>query len=519
MIKSPLRAHALVALLLVGLVAVAYAPILGVPFLSDDYGLIRKVVGPGGGTDWTGVVRDFQGPLYGYRAMYRPLYSLSFAVDYSLFGTWAMGYHLTNLVLHAVSSFLVYLTALELVRAAWRWGAAITAGALFALHPIHPESVTWIAGRVDLVCAVFYFAAMLAFLRWLRVGGYPYLVLGLGAFALSLMAKEMAVTLPGLLFLLALFCGERLKGSIVRTLPFAALLGAYLLFREYILSGVEANQILSRDAGVPEILEGFVYRTLHMLLPINLGVIPFSWLRQLLDSAFHLWPLLLAGLGVLVLIRARLALLAFGLYALSLVPVLPALTRTDVLLTTSRWFYIPSAFFSILVASLVWGALADHPRWRASVAALVCAAFLGMLLTNNSVWVQAGEKAEELLAQGSEPEFPVKNKGAHVFLDVGLWQQAHGLPFQERGDLPRLEAAGEVGAVNLEEGRLALKLESGGRTAMLFGPESTRVEGGEGEAGVEDLERGQRVRVSYVVVYEGNQARFIRIKDSAAPGQ
>lgn len=514
MLKSPLKTHSLVALLLVALVAVGYASILGVPFLSDDYGIIEKVVSPGGATNWARVLGDFQGPLFGFRAMYRPLYTLSFALDYSLFGIWAPGYHLTNLVLHAVSSFFVYLIALELVRNEWRRGAAITAGAIFALHPIHPESVTWIAGRVDLICAVFYLAAMFLFLRWLRAANNLYLALSLAAFALSLMAKEMAVTLPGLLLLISLYCGKDLKGSVLRVLPFTVLLGAYFLFRYLILSGVETNQILARDAGILEILQNFVYRTLHMFLPLNLGVISTPWLRQLLDSAFSFWPLLLAGLLLLAWSRNKLLLLSFGLYTLSLVPVLPALTRTDLLLTTSRWFYIPSAFLSILVAGLVWTAVANYRRWRLPAAGLVCGAFLAMLLANNSVWVQAGEMGEKLARETERPEFPVKYKGAHVFLNEGLWQQAHGLPFRERGELPRLKASGEVGAVNLEEERFALRRGSGENTAMGFDPGITRVERGDAEAGVEELERGQSVRIVYVVGYEGNLARFIKIRDS-----
>ena len=512
--KLSLKIHTLAALLLVVLVAIAYAPILGVPFLSDDYGVIEKIVLPGGGTDWARVLGDFRGPLFGFRAMYRPLYTLSFALDYSLFGTWALPYHLTNLVLHAISSFFVYLVALELFRGEWRLGAAITAGALFALHPIHPESVTWIAGRVDLICAVFFLPALLFFLRWMRAGNSLYLALALAAFALSLMAKEMAVTLPGLLLLVALYCGKGLRGSVLRVLPFAVLLGAYLLFRYYILSELETNQILARDAGVLEILQGFVYRTLHMFVPLNLGVISIPWLKQFLNSAFFFWPLLIVVLLLLVRSRNKLPLLAFGLYTLSLVPVLPALTRTDPLLTTSRWLYIPSAFLSILVAGLVWAAMENYRCWRLPVAVVVCGTFLAMLLANNWVWVQAGELGEELAGQSRAPEFPVKYKGAHVFIGPGLWLEAHRPPFREEEDLARLRITGTVGRVNTEEERFALKWGGGARTSISFDPEVTITRGEDGRTDLEDIKTGQSVQVVFEVSQDQeNLARLIRLKE------
>lgn len=506
-----LGTHAFIALLLTSLVAIAYAPILGVPFLSDDYGIIAKVVLPDGGTDWSRVLGDFRGPLFGYRAMYRPLYTLSFALDYSLFGSWALPYHLTNIVLHAFTSFFVYLITLELVRSAWRWGAAVLAGTLFALYPIHPESVTWIAGRVDVICAAFFLPAMFFFLRWLRAERNLYLVLSLASFALSLMSKEMAVTLPGLLFLIALYAGKGLRGAVLRMLPFAIMLGAYLLFRYYILGEIETNQILERETSTVAILEGFVYRTLHMFVPINLGLLP-GGLRRFLDVAFS-WPLLVAILFFLVWAKSKLPLLLFALYTLSLVPVLPALARMDPLLSTSRWFYIPSVFLSIFVACLVWGAVNARRRWRLPVVAALCATFLAMLLANNWVWAQAGELAEEMLRERKTPEFPVKYKGAHVFLNEPLWHRAHEPPFRKPEDALLLRTAGTVGVVNSEEGRLSLKRKSGERVAISFDPEITEVSADGKEAELKDIKTGQQIRVTYAEGYESDVAHSIEIRD------
>ncbi|CAN5866714.1 hypothetical protein BH23ACT11_BH23ACT11_28950 [soil metagenome] len=205
--KVSLKMHALVAVVLGLLVFIAYAPIMNLSFLSDDWAIIRLVTRPDAVTNWTEILRDFYSPLFFHdkSSFYRPLYGLSYGVNFWLFGTSPLGYHLTNLVLHLVSAFFIYRIALELVEGDNTWGIAVTAGALFALYPIHPEAVTWVAGRVDLIAAAFYFPALFFFLRWLRTERKRYLLLSITCFALALMSKEMAVTLPGVLLLCALY--------------------------------------------------------------------------------------------------------------------------------------------------------------------------------------------------------------------------------------------------------------------------------------------------------------------------
>lgn len=218
--KVSLKVHALVALLLGVLIFVAYAPIFNLSFLSDDWAIIRLITYPE--ASWREILRDFYSPRF-YRDrghFYRPMYGLSYGLNFWLFGTNPLGYHLTNLALHTVSAFFVYRIALELVEGGRRSGIAVTAGALFALYPIHAEAVTWVAGRVDLIVAAFYFPALFFFLRWLSTEKKLYLVLSLGSFALALMSKEMAVTLPGLLFFCALYRRQGIRASVLKVLPF-----------------------------------------------------------------------------------------------------------------------------------------------------------------------------------------------------------------------------------------------------------------------------------------------------------
>lgn len=436
MSKVSLKMHALVALVLGILVSTAYAPVMNLSFLSDDWTIIRFVTRPDSVTNWAEILRDFYTPLFfqDVSPFYRPLYGLSFGLNFWLFGTEPLGYHLTNLVLHVTSAFFVYLVALELVEGDRRWGMALTAGALFALYPVHPEAVTWVSGRVDLIVAVFYLAAFYFFLRWLRAGGKLSLALSLVSYTLALMSKEMAVTLPGLLFLCALYKRKGFRGAVIRVLPFVLLLGAYLLFRTYILSGVDAYGIVGRDLDLLANLKGFVYRTGHLLAPVNLSLLPDVW-RTVLGAFFFFWWIpasLFAGLAYyLGWLRGWLPPLLFALYALALVPVFKGL-RPDPVLSQSRWSYIPLVFLTILLAYLVWALLRWRARLAAPVAVLVCAAFFGVLLLNNGPWIKAGEITEQRLETVSEPDYPLEYKGAHIFINRSTWVSANNPPFEDK---------------------------------------------------------------------------------------
>lgn len=433
--KVSLKVHALVALLLGILILVAYAPILNLTFLSDDWAIIRILVFPD--ASWIEALRDFYTPLFSRdkSSFYRPLYGLSYLVNYALFGTNPLGYHLTNLALHLVSAFFVYRIALELIEGERRFWIAATAGALFALYPAHTEAVTWIAGRVDLICAAFYLPALFFFLRWLDSEKKIYFTLSIGSFTLALMSKEMAITLPGLLILCALYKNQSLRNTALKVLPFAVLLAAYLAFRTYILRNVEAYQGLVGQSFKPiEILQGFFYRTAHLFFPVNLDLL-LPGARVVIDPIFILWPIpiaLIVGAAYYFgWARKLLPLLLISLYTLAVIPVVKAI-RIDPDFSKARWFYIPSAFLAILIAYLLWTLLARRVRFTAAAAIVLCAAFFVVLMLNNGAWLRAGEISAGLLEENEVPEFPLNYKGAHVFVTPLTWVSANAPPFEQR---------------------------------------------------------------------------------------
>ena len=135
--------------------------------------------------------------LGGAGSFYRPLRIVSYAIDYRLFKLNPPGYHLSNIIYHALTAFLVFLTLLRLsdnVR------IALIAALLFAVHPVQTDSVTYIAGRRDILSALFYLLGFYLFIRYRKAPSFLLLGAILFSYVLAISSKEMAVTFPALCF-------------------------------------------------------------------------------------------------------------------------------------------------------------------------------------------------------------------------------------------------------------------------------------------------------------------------------
>jgi len=131
-------------------------------------------------------------------SQYNPLALVSFMLDYSLWGLWPGGYHLTNIMLHALNGLLVY-RLLDVIRGDRL--VSLLAATFFLLHPVQVESVAWIAERKGLLATCFFLLSWLSYLRY-REGGElagRFYVISLAAFLFSLLAKSLTVIMPVML--------------------------------------------------------------------------------------------------------------------------------------------------------------------------------------------------------------------------------------------------------------------------------------------------------------------------------
>src|SRR6266550_1433910 len=151
---------------------------------------------------------------------WHPLTTISHMLDCQLYGLQAGWHHFTNVLLHTVAVLLLFLVLNQMTGAFWQ--SAFVAS-LFAIHPLHVESVAWVSERKDVLSAVFFMLTLGAYVRYVRkpsVGRYLTVAL---FFALGLMSKPMLVTLPFVLLLLDYWPLGRIRSQAAEvSLPAAA---------------------------------------------------------------------------------------------------------------------------------------------------------------------------------------------------------------------------------------------------------------------------------------------------------
>jgi hypothetical protein len=479
--------EAVIVLLLLLLALLPYANTLLGSFVYDDhfqvvenpyvhsFRYLRQIFGT---TVWS-----FQG-AQGVTNYYRPLMMFEYLLAYQVAGGVPFTFHLANVVLHALIVWLVFV----ILRRLSGDRVALVAAGLFALHPIHTESVAWIAAVTDLQLALFYLLTFLLYLRLAdggrRTGARAAMCV---AFALALLSKEQAMTLPVLATVFEHFYrGDRRETSagqkFSRYGPLWAMAGVYLVLRVLLLGGLAS--VVSRPGlswyevalSAMSLVGGYLGK---LALPFHLSAYyVFHKSSHLTDHGVLLG---LAGLALCVIafigLWRRARLLSFGLIWM-FVPLGPVLNPRwmPASVFAERYLYLPSVGFCWILG---WGAVklwsAEAPARRRPLARAVplVLAALGMVFAIATVKRNSDWRTEETLfrqtlnAQG-EASLIRSNLGA-IYFDTGEmdraeheWLESLAIrPRQPRPAAeppapvrrsPRLFWAGAAGAALLHDG-------------------------------------------------------------------
>ncbi len=319
-----------------------------------------------------------------------PLTRLSLLLDYRFFALDAGFYHAENVAIHILASFCLFGFLRRATGA--KWPAAFAAFG-FAVHPLHVESVAWVAERKDVLCALFWFAALWV---WALYAGRPGWLSYSGAlllFACGAMAKPMIVTFPVLLFVLDYWPFHRgmSRKTIVEKIPFGAVAGALMA----------VTMLAQRSAGAVKPVELYPLGMRLGNAVISIGAYLRDTFRPADLWAAHAWPLALslrevvASAAVILLVsvtvfrwRSRKRYLAAGWlwFLITLLPVI-GLVQVGTQSRADRYMYVPMAGILTMVCWGVAELVAAKPiagRLAASVAGLA------LLVLGCAAWVQTG---------------------------------------------------------------------------------------------------------------------------------
>lgn len=285
-------------------------------FLSDDFGLLDLV----SRSSFVQLAHD-----HDLNKFIRPLSLFFLKVNFLLFGLKPAGFWTLSVLNHAANGFLIFLIVRRLsggIR------TAMAAGLIFLMVPLQGEAVAFLGCEFDRLCLFFVLAGVYSYLVYSDGGKAIFYVLSLTSFAFALLSKEMAMTFPALVALIEAFSWRRgwkgFKGTLLRVVPFLAVLGAYLLFRLSLFHGiggyldqeghsrniVDLSTMFSVLAGLP----GFI------LFPANRDIIR----NMVIVYAFFgtLYVTIVATQAVLGRTEKRLLLFGIAWITLTLPPVI-----------------------------------------------------------------------------------------------------------------------------------------------------------------------------------------------------
>ena len=374
----------LIYLLLLVAVFAVYAQVRSYSFVSfDDPIYVTENPQVRAGLTWDGLTWAFTT----FRdSNWFPLTWLSHMLDCELFGLDSGWHHLTNVCLHALSTMLLFLVLQRMTAARWR--SALVA-LMFALHPLHVESVAWVAERKDVLSALFWMLTLSAYVSYAaRPSRFRYF-LTLFVFCLGLMAKPMLVTLPVVLILLDLWPLRR-GLRIPEKLPFFALslLSSIIAYVAHQRGGAVATfEVVPLTTRVENAAVSYALYILKTLWPTRLAVFyPYPLQSLAVPAACAAIALLAITVLAIRAFRQR-PYLAVGWlwYIVTLLPVI-GLIQTGSQARADRYTYIPMIGLTI---ALVWGLseiLEPWPRIQVALATAVVAACFTLTWFQVQTW-------------------------------------------------------------------------------------------------------------------------------------
>ena len=421
---------ALGALALVLMVLASYLPaMLWGGFVWDD---IDHIPGEPALTDWAGLKRIWFAPTDVQEPHYRPLTYTSFWLEHKLWGFTPNGYHVVNVLLHAANALLLWRILFALaVPGAW------LIAAVFAVHPLHVESVAWTIERKDVLSGLFYLACVLTWLRFVeslatgaavaakRTSAWRY-GLALVLLAAGMLAKNMVVTLPAALLILHWWRSGRVTLLDVALLApfFGVALALVALDLELVTTATPASfdhSLIERCLIAARALWFYVGK---LAWPADLAVIYPHWDVHVGDIVG--WVALAAAVmlpAALWFLRSRIGrgpLAGAVFYAVTLSPTLGFVDHTYMLFSfvADRYQYLAGiGVIAVLVGTAAVAAQRLPTTWRKTAAGGAAAV---LVLLGTLTWRQAAIYSDQLTFFQHVVAHNPEAAGAHLNLAQAL---------------------------------------------------------------------------------------------------
>jgi tetratricopeptide (TPR) repeat protein len=371
----------------------------------------------------------------GYANFWHPLTWLSHMLDWQLFGSNPAGHHLVNLIFHIANTLLVFLVLKRMTGALW---SSAFVAALFALHPLHVESVAWASERKDVLSTLFWMLTMWAYVRFANHPKITSYLMVVVLFALGLMSKPMLVTLPFVLLLLDYWPLDRLspkRGKAGSKYSLSYLLIEKVPLFAMVLASCIVTFIIQKKGGAIHTGENYTFL-------IRLANASISYLQYITKM---IWParlavpyphpgqnvsILYAIISAALLLSVTILILRFAAnrrylvtgwfwYLGTLVPVI-GLIQVGEHAMADRYSYITLTGLFIIIA---WGLPDLLAKWRYKKIALTLSALLIILAMTICTHLQLRHWRSSLTLFQHALDVTKDNYGAHSCMAESLYKQ------------------------------------------------------------------------------------------------
>ena len=323
------------------LTLLAYLPVLNAGFVNwddPDYVLNNSFI-----RSFSGINDILTKPIQGN---YHPLTMLSLALNYSVSGLNAGSYHVVNLVIHLLNTLLVFKLASRLSNQ--NNFIAFTTALLFGIHPMHVESVAWIAERKDVLYAFFFLLGLISYLKYIDAKSKSAYLFSIFWFLLSLASKPAAVIFPIALFTFDFFRKRTFSFKlIIEKIPFlvfALVLGYFTLQGQKAAGATDTIESFSLDSRILFAFYGFLMYVIRFIAPLELGAFhPFPPVNESLPLIYFLSPLFFIAVMIVCLKTYKkypVVVFGFSFYLINLLLVLQFLIVGSAIIA-ERYTYIP----------------------------------------------------------------------------------------------------------------------------------------------------------------------------------
>ncbi|MBN1913388.1 MAG: tetratricopeptide repeat protein [Candidatus Omnitrophica bacterium] len=424
-----IRADKATYLFFLGITFLAYFNSLGNSFIFDDKFLIvenshikRPALVPRLFKEDIFYFQHPEDPSKG--TYYRPLQSISYALEYPFWKLNPSGYRLTNIILHSLAGYFLFLLLNLIFKDKI---LAILSSVFFCIHPINTFVVSSIAARSNLLEAVFIFLSLITFIKYCLDHKKYLLILSLFTFILSLLSREGALLLPFFLLLCSVFLRLEAKKTVKGLLPFMAISLFYLFLRAGFIPCDKFNPsgMHLKDAFI-NLAWSMQYYLINLILPSSLKVALFgrSILCDLILFAIYL-SVMAYVLFQAAIRRERVAIFALLFYITSLLPVVKLAGTFEYFgaVNIEHYAYMASIGFFLILALLFKNLSARFKDLSLALLSAAVAVYFSFTVINNYHYKDEVTFYNHVLRVDPENTFVRVNLGV-IYCDKKMFRQA-----------------------------------------------------------------------------------------------